>query len=124
MKNDFTQLLKETLTLGKQYIKLQIDVARLTLAERLTLLLAGITLGLIAVLFAGFIILLLAFAAADLFKEIMYPALAYVSTAGVVAIILLIIYLLRKQLIINPIARMISKLFISIPPQDNVKEGE
>lgn len=124
MKNDFTQLLKEIFTLGKRYIKLQIDVAKLTLAERLTLLLAGITLGLIAVLFAGFIILLFAFAAADLFKEIMYPALAYVSTAGVVAIILLIIYLLRKQLIINPIARMISKLFISIPSQANAKEGE
>lgn len=40
----------------------------------------------------------------------MSPAMAYVATAGIVAIFLLTIYLMRKWLIINPIAKMVTKL--------------
>ncbi len=113
MKNNFTSLAKELMALGKRYLMLQIDVAKLSLVEKLSLLLAGITMGLIAVLCICFMLLLLSFAAADLFKHLMCPALAYTATAGVVAIILLLIYLLRKQIIINPIARLLSKLIIN-----------
>ena len=95
-------------------------MAKLTAVEKLTLLLSGITMGLIAVLCVCFMLLLFAFAGADLFKAIMCPALAYTATAGVIAIILLIIYLLRKQLIINPIAKLISKLVIN---PENDKES-
>ncbi len=113
MKKDFTTLLKETIAEGKHYAKLQLDIAKLTLVERLTLLLAGITLGLIAVLCLCFMLLLLSFSAAYLFESIMSPALAYAATAGVVAVILITIYFLRKYIIINPIARLVSKLFLN-----------
>lgn len=113
MKKDFMTLLKETIAEGKRYAMLQLDIAKLTLVERLTLLLAGITLGLIAVLCVCFMLLLLSFAAADLFKAIMPPALAYTTTAGVVGVVLALVYFLRKHIIINPIARLVSKLFLN-----------
>ncbi|MBD5231054.1 MAG: hypothetical protein K2M14_04825 [Muribaculaceae bacterium] len=111
--SDFTQLFKQTIDEGKRYVMLQVDIAKLTAAEKLTLLISGITMGLIAVLCICFIMLLLAFAAADLFKEIMCPALAYTATAGSVLVVLLLIYFLRKHLIINPISRLLTKLFIN-----------
>lgn len=114
MKKDLLEQLKELLAEAKGYLSLQVDVAKLTVVEKLTLLLAGITMGLIAVLLLGFVILLLAFAAAHAFEEIMNPAFAYLSTAGVVLLLLIVIYFARKPLIINPIAKLLSKLFMNL----------
>jgi len=122
MKNNFTSMLKETIELGKKYVRLQIDVAKLTTVEKLTMLLGGITLGLVAVLCMGFVLLLLAFAAADLLKNIMSAALAYLATAGIVVAVMMLIFALRKQIIINPIARMVSKLFFQEHPNTTPKQ--
>lgn len=108
--NNLTDLLRETIETGKKYLALEVDVVKLTLAEKLTLLFSGLVVAIVFLTGFCFIVLLLAFAAADFFKEYMSPAMAYVATAGIVAIFLLTIYLMRKWLIINPIAKMVTKL--------------
>lgn len=110
MKNSFIGQFKELVELCKRYLKLQSDCVRLQAAEKMTILISSLALGLIAILLGALIVVLLAMAGVCAFGEMMSPWLAYLCVAGILVGLLLLIVLLRKYLIINPLARMISKL--------------
>ncbi|MBP3299776.1 MAG: hypothetical protein J6L73_08895 [Muribaculaceae bacterium] len=117
MKSDFTAQVKALFQLAKRYLTLQIDVARFSLAERITLLLGGLAIGLIGVMAGSILVLFLAFTARDLFRTLMSPALANLCVAGCVVLIFAIIFMLRKPLILNPISRLVSKIIFRNEPE-------
>ena len=41
----------------------------------------------------------------------MCPSLAYLSTAGAICVLLVLLYLFRKPVLLNPIARMLTRIF-------------
>lgn len=110
MKQSFTDQIKELFKLGKRYVRLQVDCVRLNAAEKMTVLFSSLALGLICVLLGALTVVLLAMSAVCAFGTVMAPWLAYLCVAGVVILLGLLLYLLRKPLIINPISRLISKL--------------
>lgn len=103
MRNLFAQ--------SKEWVELEIEYAKLTIAEKLTLLLGTLIIGFVCLLLGLVILIMLAFSLAELFKLMMNPALAYLSTAGVMTVLLLVLFLVRKQMLLNPIARLITKVF-------------
>lgn len=107
---------KELLRIGRRYALLQLDCLKLSASEKATMLIAGLAMGLIGILLGALCIVLLAMSAVSLFGEIMSPALAYLCVAGCIIIFGLVIFILRKQLIINPIARLITKLICPKEP--------
>lgn len=110
MKQSFTDRIKELFELGKRYLRLQIDCIRLTTAEKLSILISSLALGLIGILLGAFVVVLLALSAVSAFSEILSPWLAYLCVAGILVLIIALVVLLRKPLLINPITRMISKI--------------
>lgn len=112
MKTKLTDELKEIITHSKSWIDLEIKYVKLTAAEKFTILMSQLILGAVALIIGNVILVLLAFSLAELFQTFMNPALAYLAVAGVVAVLLLIVYFLRKPLLLNPIAKFITKLFI------------
>ena len=119
MKSDFSAQLQELYIVAKRYLSFQIDVAKFSLAERVALLLGGLALGLIGLLSGGILVLFLAFSAASLFRTIMSPALAHLTVAGCIAVLFLLLYLLRKPLILNPISRLVSKIIFKNDNRNN-----
>lgn len=111
MKNNLIDEIKKLFDRSKQWLELEVEYAKLTVAEKLTLLLGSLIIGFVCLLFGMVILIMLAFALVELFKLMMVPALAYLSTAGVICVLMLVLFLVRKPLLINPIARLITKVF-------------
>lgn len=96
--------------LVRRYLYLEVDYIKLTVAEKASLLISSLAVGIIFLSVVCFMLLLLSLSCAELFKMIMSPALAYLSTAGVFLIVLLVIVIFREKWIINPISRFLTKV--------------
>lgn len=98
----------------RRLLSLYLESAKLTAAEKLTVLLSA------AVMFVSIFILTtiaLAFGAVALLQVLelaLCPIAAAAILAGIFILLALLIFLLRKPLIINPTARFMSKLIMDI----------
>lgn len=110
MKKTFTDQLKELITLCKRYLKLQTECIKLEVAEKSTMLISSLALGLICILLGALIIVLLAMAAVCAFGTFLEPWLAYLCVAGILIILVVLLVVLRKAVLVNPIAKLITKL--------------
>lgn len=111
MKNNLIEELRSIFEQSKTWLKLEIEYAKLTVAEKLTILLGSLILGFVCLLFGLVVLILLSFSLAEAFKLIINPALAYLSTAGVIVVLLAALFMLRKPILLNPFARMITRIF-------------
>ena len=113
MKKNLNDEIKDIFVQGKDWVKMEIEYAKLTAAEKFSVLISTLIL-VIALFMVGLVVMIVfAFALVDLFSLFMVHALACVTVGGIFLLLLLVLYLLRKQLIINPIAKLISKLFLT-----------
>lgn len=96
----------------KQLAQLKYDYARLTFAEKLTMLLAMFALGLVCLFGVMIMLFFLSVALAECMASSIGMAWACTIIAGIYLIVLVIVVCLRKQLIVNPISRFITKLLL------------
>lgn len=111
MKMNFLEEVRTLFSQSQTWFKLEVEYLKLTVAEKVTLLLGTLIIGFIALLLSMVVLIMLALSLAEVFKLIMHPGLAYLSTAGAVCVLLLSFYLLRRPILMNPIARLITKIF-------------
>lgn len=52
------------------------------------------------------------FALVGVFKMFMAPALAYLSVGGIVLLLTVLIFIFKKQLVVNPVARFMTKVIL------------
>lgn len=112
MKDKITDEFKEIFSQTKKWITLEIRYAKLTAAEKCTILMGAIALALISLLIGMVILILLAWSLVDFLREFMSPSLACLSVSGVLVLVIILIVVLRNPLVINPISRFLTKLFI------------
>jgi len=125
MKGKLTDEIRTIFNHGRQWVELEVEYAKLTAAEKVAILSSAMVLCFVSLLLLLLIMILLSFALVGVFEQIMSPALAYLSVAGIVSLIILIIVLLRKQLITDPIARFITRLLLDKKESDtNTKTEE
>jgi uncharacterized protein YqhQ len=111
MKINLLEEIRSIFDQSKTWLRLELEYAKLTIAEKLTLLMSTLIIGFVCLLLGVVVLIMLAFSLAEAFRLIMDPALAYLSTAGVICLLLILLYLLRKPLLLNPIARLITRVF-------------
>lgn len=112
MKTKITDEVKEIFSQTINWAKLEIEYVKLTAAEKLIILLSTIIIGgIMAVLLLPVLIMFL-FALVGVFKLIMSPPLAYLTVGGIVLLLIFALFLMRKPLIINPVARFMTKLLL------------
>lgn len=104
---------KRLLEVGRKYLSLSIEELKLTMAEKVTVLIS--TAAVVAIVGALSILLFLfiTLAVVNWLATVMPIALAYAIVAVFFLICGVIVFLLRKSLIVDPIARFISRLFLS-----------
>lgn len=97
----------------KEWLTVEIEYLKLSAAEKISVLLSTIIL-LIVLFIVGMVALIIfAFALVDLFNLFMPHALACVTVGGILLLIVGLMYLLRNAVIVNPITKLITKLFLN-----------
>lgn len=96
----------------KEYLELQRDLLKVEGVEKLTILISAFLVLMISIILGGGALFYLLFALAYLLE----PAIGLIGAFGIIGCvclsILVVVVLLRKQLIINPIVRFLYKLFL------------
>lgn len=100
------------LSQGINWAKLELEYLKLTAAEKLIILLSMFIIGAIFLLFLLPVFTMFLFALAGVFKIFMSPSLAYLSVGGIALLLLALVCVFRKHLIINPVAKFVSRLFL------------
>lgn len=97
----------------KKYLQLQIDYTRLTAVEKLSLLLSAVGVVLLYGLLCACALFYLSFSLASVLEQLIgVEWAAYLIVAAIFLVLLLIAFLFRKQLIINPVTRFVTRLFL------------
>lgn len=104
--NTFWEELKAT-------FKLNVDYARLTAAEKMTMLLTTVTFALLGFVLISLIMFFLSLAVVRCIATGVGIIWAYFIMCGFYVLLLALVLAFRKQLIINPIARFVSRLFFN-----------
>lgn len=95
----------------KRLLGLKAENLKLTMAHKLTLFFGALALGMIGLFAAGIAITFISLALADCLTAVMPAYAAYLTVSALLLVLFLVVYLLRKPLLLNPIARYISRLF-------------
>lgn len=96
----------------KEYGRLRLDYAKLVCAEKISVLLSGMAIAGIMTILALVALFYLAAALQEWLALYVGAAWSFVIVAAVFGVLILVVWLLRMTLIVNPIARFVSKLFI------------
>lgn len=116
MKEKLIDEIKEIFSQSTSWVKLEVEYAKFTIAEKFTVLMTAMIIGAVCFLLGFAVLLMLTFAGVELFKLILSPVLSYCAMAGVVCLLLILFYLCRRPLLLNPIAKFITRVFFT--PKD------
>lgn len=98
----------------KRLALLYLESAKLTAAEKLTLLFSTIVLFIIAFILITIAVAFAAVALSQVLETALSPIASSLIMSGFFILLAVLIFLLRKPLIINPTARFLSKLIMDI----------
>lgn len=96
----------------KELVTLKLEYTKITLAEKMTIILAMVALGLIAIMIGMIVVFFLSVALSHWLAESMGLVWSSLIVAAIYLVFLLVLVALRKQLFINPVSRFISKLML------------
>lgn len=108
-QNQFTGLWADL----KESFRLNVDYAKLTAAEKLTMLFTTVTFAVIGFALASIILLFLSMAIVSIIAKGIGLFWAYMIVSGFYVVVLALILAFRKQLIVNPISRFVTRLFFN-----------
>lgn len=97
----------------KNFVQLRVRLARLDFVDKMTVLLSALVLGAILFLLATIVILFLSYTAALALARVMGDTAAFGLVTSVYAALAIIVYMLRKKLVIDPMANFLGNLFLN-----------
>lgn len=89
--------------------------ARLDLAEKITSILSGAAIALICIFLILLCMTFVSIGAVCWLKTVISPVAAYFIISGIYLAVIAILILFRRGIILNPIARFISKIILTKP---------
>ncbi len=96
----------------KETVSLNVEYAKLTATEKVTVLGSMAALALVCLILASFVIFLISLGLMLLLAKSTGLFGACMIMAGIYAVFIVVVILLRRQLIIDPVARFISRLIL------------
>ena len=101
----------------KKLLALNLDYARLTAAEKLTILLSTIAFYSMVCILGTLVLIFVSIGVGHLLATTVARVAAYLYVAGVYMVLFILLFVFRKKIFIDPTARFISKLFVK-PPEE------
>lgn len=112
MKSKITDDIKEIASQSINWAKLELEYIKLTAAEKLIILMSTFIIGGIIMILLLPVMVMFLFALVDVFKLFLSSPLAYLCVGGIVLLLIFIIFVFRKTLVINPVARFLTKVIL------------
>lgn len=97
----------------RRYISLNVEYARLTVAEKVTVLLTAAAVAIGAFVLGIIFFFFLSIAVVHWVADIIPLAWAYAAMSFVYLLLVGLLFLLRKPLILDPVSRFVTRLFLS-----------
>ena len=97
-----------------RYLTLNIENARLSLTERLTILLSSVAFFLIALIFCTIAVVFFTSAIGHMLEGSMAIEWVYSIIGAIYLSIVAVLFLLRRKLLLDPICRFLSKLIFQL----------
>ena len=111
---DYKKLFAE----ARRYFSLEWDYTKLTAVEKLAVLLSAIAFIAVVIIIGAFALHYLFAALISLLASAMGCVWgANLIAVGILLVLLLVVFAFKKRLIVDPVARFVSKLFLK--PEDN-----
>lgn len=107
-ENSFMRLWEQI----RSYLSLRLEYAKLTAADKLTVVITLLCLGLIAVLLGTVVLFFVSLAVVQFIAPYTGLGWAYMIMAGSVALLLIALVMLRKPLLINPLSRFLTRVIL------------
>lgn len=104
----------------KRLISLNVDNAKLTLAEKLTLFSTAAAFYAVVMLLGVIVVFFVSMAICHLLSQVMEPHYVYLIMAAFYVLLLIVVYAMKNILFLNPISRFVSKLLLN-PPQKSTE---
>lgn len=98
--------------LTKRLISLYIENVKLTAAEKLTVVMSAAVLLLVALVFGIFMLAFLSGACIELLALVLPAWASYAILGGFFLLLVVLVIAFRKHIIVNPIARFVSRLVL------------
>lgn len=109
--NTYARLYQEV----KRLVNLEIENTKLLVTEKLTLLLGRITLAAVSFVVCTCALIFLSMSLSDWLLRDLEPCWTYLIVGGFYILLAIVCFLFRRQLIIDPIARYISRVILDPP---------
>lgn len=123
MKTNLFAELRKTIELLRRYVTLEFNYMKLTAAEKLTMLAGAVAMSAVILFLASMMLVLLLLASAEFFKTFIPASLAYLASAGIVLLVIVVIVIFKRALILNPIARFLTRLMLSHNQEKGPKQS-
>ena len=108
--DNFQQLFSEV----KKYIELQTEYVKVEFVEKLTILLSTLLIIAVVLILAITGLFYLFFAIAYALEPVLGSlAMSFGIISGLYVVLIFLFYLFRKQLVINPLVKLLSNLFLN-----------
>ena len=97
----------------KKSLTLQIDYAKLTTVEKLVVLLSAIAMVAVMLILGACVLFYLSFAVVFMLSDAIGSTWgAYLIVSGIFLVLMLVVYALRQKLILDPVSRFLTRLFL------------
>ena len=97
----------------KKYLTLQIDYAKLTTVEKLVVLLSAIAMVAVMLILGACVLFYLSLAVVFMLSDAIGSTWgAYLIVSGIFLVLMLVVYALRQKLILDPVSRFLTRLFL------------
>ncbi len=118
---NYTSSIQSLWTEAKSYLELQKEYLKLDSAEKLSVLLSAVATAAVCLILALAALFFFVIAFALWLAKMVGAAWSFTIVGGVMLLFIIIILLLRKRWIVQPVARFVAKLFVG---EDEVEEDE
>ncbi len=96
----------------KSYGSLRLELLKLTAAEKLTMILGLLAMGLVCVLLGSVLLFFVSLSIVQFIAPYVGFGWAYLIMALLMLVVIVVVLLLRRSLILNPLARFISRVLL------------
>ena len=104
---------KKLFTEARKYFSLEWDYTKLTAVEKLAVLLSAVAFVAVVIIIGTFILQYLFSALISVLASALGCSWgAHLIAAAILGVLLLVVFAFKKQLIVDPVARFVSKLFL------------
>ena len=104
--------LKNIIARSKDWATLELEYAKLTAAEKITVLAGAAVAGAVCLLLGIAALILFGISLAYVFQFFMNPALAFLAAGGVMLLLMGLVYFFKEPMIMNPIAKMLTRVLL------------